>query len=232
MVAPLPRPCPSRAGLIPSMFQLIEQVPQLILAAVETTPLLGYAVIALVMLLENVVPPIPSEVVMPLAGFLIQQGKLEVVPTVLAGLLGTVLGAWFWYGLGRMVNERRLEAWLQRHGRWFGLRPEDLARSRRWFHRHGVAVVFWGRIIPGVRTFVSLPAGIELMPQPLFLAWTTAGSLIWIVLLTVAGQALGAGYGQVAERLKPFTHVLILVGGIALLAALCWIGLRVLRRRR
>jgi len=232
VLAPLQRRYFCRAGLIPPMLQFIEQLPQLILAAVETTPLLGYAAIALVMLLENVVPPIPSEVVMPLAGFLIQQGKLELVPTVLAGLLGTVLGAWFWYGVGRMVNERRLEAWLQRHGRWFGLRPEDLARSRRWFNRHGVAVVFWGRIIPGVRTLVSLPAGIELMPQPLFLVWTTAGSLIWIVLLTVAGQALGAGYGQVAELLKPFTRILVVVIGFVLLGGLCWIGLRVLRRRR
>nr|MCU0530288.1 DedA family protein [Cyanobium sp. Prado107] len=93
-------------------------------------------------------------------------------------------------------------------------------------------VVFWGRIIPGVRTFVSLPAGIELMPQPLFLAWTTAGSLIWIVLLTVAGQALGAGYGQVAALLKPFTRILVVVIGVALLGGLCWIALRVLRRRR
>jgi membrane protein DedA with SNARE-associated domain len=130
-----------------------------------------------------------------------------------------------------MVNERRLERWLERHGRWLGLKPEDLARSRRWFNRHGVAVVFWGRIIPGVRTFVSLPAGIELMPQPLFLAWTTAGSLVWIVLLTLAGQALGAGYGQVATVLKPFSRILVTVIGMALLAGLCWIGLRFLRRR-
>lgn len=180
------------------------------------------------MLLENVVPPIPSEVVMPLAGFLIQQGKLEVVPTVLAGLLGTVLGAWFWYGVGRMVNEKRLERWLERHGRWFGLRPEDLARSRRWFNRHGVAVVFWGRIIPGVRTLVSLPAGIELMPQPLFLAWTTAGSLIWILALTLAGQALGASYGRVMTWLKPLGSIV----AITLVAAGLLLLVGYLRRRR
>ena len=173
------------------MDTLLQQIPSLLLAAVEANPWIGYGAIALVMLLENLVPPIPSEVVMPLAGFLIQQGKLQLLPTLLAGLIGTVLGAWFWYGIGRLINEQRLEHWLQRHGRWMGLRPEDLARSRRWFNRHGVAVVFWGRIIPGVRTLVSLPAGIELMPQPLFLAWTTAGSLLWILLLTLAGKALG-----------------------------------------
>ena len=208
------------------MDTLLQQIPSLLLAAVEANPWIGYGAIALVMLLENIVPPIPSEVVMPLAGFLIQQGKLQLVPTLLAGLIGTVLGAWFWYGIGRLINEQRLEHWLQRHGRWMGLRPEDLARSRRWFNRHGVAVVFWGRIIPGVRTLVSLPAGIELMPQPLFLAWTTAGSLLWILLLTLAGKALGNGYALVAARLQPFTELLMQLAGIGLLAGLCWFGFR------
>jgi membrane protein DedA with SNARE-associated domain len=205
------------------------QPAQWILAAVEANPLIGYGVIALVMLLENVVPPIPSEVVMPLAGFLVQQGKLELVPTLLAGLIGTVLGAWFWYGVGRQINEERLEHWLRRHGRWLGLRPEDLARSRRWFQRHGVAVVFWGRLIPGVRTFVSLPAGIELMPQPLFLAWTSAGSLLWILLLTLAGQALGASYGLVLQLLKPVSSLLLVAVVILLVALLLR---QILRARR
>ena len=208
------------------MDTLLQQIPSLLLAAVEANPWIGYGAIALVMLLENIVPPIPSEVVMPLAGFLIQQGKLQLVPTLLAGLIGTVLGAWFWYGIGRLINEQRLEHWLQRHGRWMGLRPEDLARSRRWFNRHGVAVVFWGRIIPGVRTLVSLPAGIEMMPQPLFLAWTTAGSLLWILLLTLAGKALGNGYALVAARLQPFTELLMQLAGIGLLAGLCWFAFR------
>jgi membrane protein DedA with SNARE-associated domain len=205
---------------------LMEKLPQLLLAAVDANPLLGYGAIALVMLLENLVPPIPSEVVMPLAGFLIQQGRLQLFPVVLAGLLGTVLGAWFWYGIGRLINEEKLEQWLANHGRWFGLRPADLARSRRWFNRHGVAVVFWGRIIPGVRTLVSLPAGIEMMPQPLFLIWTTAGSLIWILLLTLAGKTLGAGYAGVAAALKPFTSVLVGILFGAVVCGLIWLLLK------
>ncbi|MEB3171717.1 MAG: DedA family protein [Synechococcaceae cyanobacterium] len=212
------------------MTSLIEQLPQLILAAVEANPLLGYGAIALVMLLENVIPPIPSELVMPLAGFLIQQGRLQLLPVLLAGLLGTVLGAWFWYGVGRLINEQRLEHWLARHGRWLGLRVEDLARSRRWFSRHGVAVVFWGRLIPGVRTFVSLPAGIELMPQALFLAWTTAGSLLWLLCLTLAGQALGTGYGRVAGLIKPFARILGVLLAVALALAVLWLALRALLR--
>lgn len=191
------------------MTAFLDNLPQLLLSAVEANPMLGYAAITLLMLLENVVPPIPSELVMPLAGFLVQQGKLQLVPVLLSGLIGTVLGAWFWYGIGRLINEERLERWLRLHGRWFGLRAEDLFRSRRWFNRHGAAVVFWGRIIPGVRTFVSLPAGIEMMQQSKFLVWTTAGSLLWIVILTMAGQALGEGYPMVGYWIGQVGHVLV-----------------------
>ena len=91
-----------------------------------------------------------------------------------------------------------------------------LARSRRWFNRHGSAVVFWGRLIPGVRTLVSVPAGIELMPQAKFLAWTTAGSLIWTTLLTLAGREMGQAYGQFEGLLAPWAGGIKLVLEIAL----------------
>ncbi|MEB3354426.1 MAG: DedA family protein [Cyanobacteriota bacterium] len=213
------------------MSGLLEKLPDLILQAVDANPLLGYGAITLVMLLENVVPPIPSEVVMPLAGFLVQQGKLELVPTVLAGVLGTVLGAWFWYGVGRLINEERLEDWLRRHGRWLGLKADDLARSRRWFNRHGVAVVFWGRIVPGVRTLVSLPAGIEMMPQAQFLAWTVAGSMLWVLMLTLAGQALGEGYRRVGATIGQITEAIapLLIGSAIVLVG--WMIYRALQKK-
>ena len=210
----------------------IDALPSLISEAVDTNPLLGYLAIGLVMLLENVVPPIPSEVVMPLAGFLVQQGKLELIPAVVAGLIGTVLGAWFWYGIGRLVNEENLERWLSRHGRWLGLQPQDLARSRRWFNRHGAALVFWGRVVPGVRTLISVPAGIELMPQRAFLAWTTAGSLLWVLILTVMGQALGVGYKRVAGWIEPFAHLIKVVLVLAIALVLIWIALKALHQWR
>jgi membrane protein DedA with SNARE-associated domain len=206
----------------------IDALPGLIAQAVEANPLLGYLAIGLVMLLENVVPPIPSEVVMPLAGFLVQQGKIELIPAVLAGLVGTVLGAWFWYGIGRWINEERLEHLIGRHGRWLGVTPESLRQSRRWFNRHGAAVVFWGRLVPGVRTFISVPAGIELMPQPPFLAWTTAGSSILVVILALAGQALGENYGSVLRWVEPISGVLLRVVLVTALA----LGLLLLLRRR
>jgi membrane protein DedA with SNARE-associated domain len=214
------------------MQDFIARLPELIGSAVEANPLMGYLVIAAVMLLENVFPPIPSELVMPLGGFFVQQGKLELVPVILAGLIGTVLGAWFWYGVGRLINEQRIEHWLERHGRWIGISPNDLARSRRWFNRHGSAVVFWGRIIPGVRTLVSVPAGIELMPQLPFLAWTTAGSLIWIVLLTLAGQGLGEGYQRVELLIEPVTKLVKVLLVVAAVAAAAWVARNVIRQRR
>jgi membrane protein DedA with SNARE-associated domain len=210
------------------MNELLTAVPRLLAGAAEASPLLGYGAIALAMLVETVVAPLPAELILPFAGFLVQQGHLELVPVILAGLLGSVLGAWCWYGLGRLVNERRLERFAERHGSWLGFSPAALAASRRWFGRHGVALVFWGRIIPGVRTFISVPAGIELMPQPAFLAWTAAGSLLWVTVLTLAGLALGEHYGKVLAVLEP-------IGGL-LLAALMLVGagalLVWLRRRR
>jgi alkaline phosphatase len=205
--------------------QWAEALLTLIGDTVETNPAQGYLLIGLALLLENVIPPIPSELVMPLSGFLIQQGKLQFIPVVGAALIGTVLGAWFWYGIGRLVNERRLEHLIGRHGRCFGLKAADLAVSRRWFSRHGAAVVFWGRLVPGIRPFVSIPAGIELMPQRSFLFWTSAGSLLWILALVNAGFLLGDNYRQILDWIAPFTSlwsrlllVLIAVGAIWLMA--------------
>lgn len=213
------------------MQSFIEGLPDLIGTAVQANPLMGYAVIALVMLLENVFPPIPSEVVMPYGGYLVYQGRLDLIPTVLAGLLGTVLGAWFWYGVGRLINEEKIAHWLGRHGKWLGIKPDDLDRSRRWFSRHGAAVVFWGRLIPGVRTLVSVPAGIEMMPQVPFLVWTTAGSLIWTLMLTLAGQALGKGYDHVEVWLEPWARVIKGLLLVAVAVGALFLVVKVLRQR-
>jgi membrane protein DedA with SNARE-associated domain len=202
-------------------------------AAVRSDPRRAYLLIAGVMLLENLFPPIPSEMVMPLCGFLIHQGHLAFVPVILAGLVGTLAGAWFWYGVGRLVDERRLERLLDRHGGWMGLRAEDLAASRRWFARHGGAVVFWGRLIPGIRPFVSLPAGIELMPQPAFLLWSGAGSLLWLSALTLAGLSLGAGWRHVVKGSEPLARLAQVLLAVALLVAGVWlVGLARRRNRR
>ena len=212
--------------------ELITQLPELIKDAVAVNPLAGYGAIFAAMFLENLFPPIPSELIMPLGVFLVQQGQLQLVPVVLAGLLGTVLGALPWYGIGRVINEERIEQWLERHGRWIGISPAELARSRSWFNRFGTALVFWGRLVPGIRTLISVPAGIEMMPMLPFLIWTTAGSLIWTLLLTLAGLLLGESYSSVEIWIDPVSKAIKVVLGIALVAGSLWLGLRIWRRRQ
>ena len=212
--------------------ELITQLPELIGQAVEANQWLGYGAIFAAMFLENLFPPIPSELIMPLGGFYVQQGQLQLIPVVLAGLIGTVLGALPWYGIGRLINEQRIEQWLDKHGRWIGISSEELARSRRWFSRYGTALVFWCRLVPGIRTLISVPAGIELMPMAPFLIWTTACSLIWTLLLTIAGMVLGEGYSNVEVWIDPVSKVIKVGLVIAVLAGGIWLALRIWRRRQ
>ena len=207
---------------------LVEALPRLIQEGADRHPILGYGLIAACMFLENLFPPIPAELIMPLGGYLAHTGQLQIGPVILSGLLGTVLGAWFWYGIGRCINEERLEYLIGRHGRWLGVTPAGLRQSRRWFNRHGAAVVFWGRLVPGVRTLISVPAGMELMPQTPFLAWTAAGSSILVGILALAGQALGENYGSVLRWVEPISGLLLQV----LLIAALGLGFFVLLRRR
>jgi len=185
----------------------ISSLPVFIGNAVETNQWIGYGAILLAMFLENLIPPIPSELIMPLGGYYVSQGQLDFLPVVLSGLIGTVLGALPWYGIGRLVNEEKLEQWLEKNGRWIGINPQELARSRKWFNRYGVSLVFWGRLVPGIRTLISVPAGVELMPMPPFLIWTTAGSLVWTLFLTITGFYLGDNYANIATWMSPFSSI-------------------------
>lgn len=209
---------------MPELLQRLQDLPAAIQAAVDLDARLGYLMLGLAMLLENLIPPIPSELIQPLGGFLVQQGRLELVPVILVGLTGTVLGAWFWYGVGRWIGEERLLALVGRHGGWLGLSEADLRSSRAWFERHGLALVFWGRLIPGIRTLISVPAGLEGMAQGPFLLATVAGSLLWVTGLTLAGKALGAGYREVIVLAGPYARIcrllllaLLAAGGLGLL---------------
>ena len=210
--------------------EFISSLPVLIEKAVETDQWIGYGAILLAMFLENLIPPIPSELIMPRGGFYVAQGLLDFFPVVLAGLIGTVLGALPWYGIGKLVNEERLEKWLERNGRWIGISPKDLSRSRTWFNKYGVSLVFWGRIVPGVRTLISVPAGVELMPITPFLIWTSAGSLIWTLFLTITGFYLGDNYPNIEKWISPFSSILKIVIVISISLALVTLIYKTLRK--
>jgi membrane protein DedA with SNARE-associated domain len=139
---------------------------------------LSYWGIALLMLLENILPPIPSEVIMPLAGFTAQKGQLNLLFVILAGTVGSILGALPWYYISKLVGEQRLRQWVDRHGKWLTLSGEDIDKFQQWFNKYGGAVVFFGRLIPGVRTYISVPAGFEEMPLFAFLLYSTVGTLL------------------------------------------------------
>ena len=178
--------------------EFISSLPILIGNAVETNQWIGYGSILLAMFLENIIPPIPSEIIMPLGGFFVYQQKLNFYILVFWGLFGTILGALPWYYFGRLVNQKRLSNFLDKKGKYLGISSNDLIKSKKWFDKYGVSLVFWGRLVPGIRTLISVPAGIELMPLGKFLIWTTFGSFIWVALLTYAGYLFGENY-QIIE---------------------------------
>ncbi len=159
------------------------------------------------MFLENIIPPIPSEIIMPLGGFLVYQQKLNFFILVFWGLFGTILGSLPWYYLGRLVNEKRLSNFLDKKGKYLGISSNDLTKSKKWFDRYGVSLVFWGRLVPGIRTLISVPAGIELMPLRKFLIWTTFGSFIWVAFLTYAGYLFGENYTIIETYLDQIKYV-------------------------
>lgn len=192
----------------------------------QTMASLGYLGIGLLMFLENLFPPIPSELIMPLAGFTIAQGKMSFIPAVLAGIIGTMVGALPWYYAGQLVGERRLRRLADRYGKWLTISSKDIDKANRWFNRHGAKTVLFCRLIPGVRTLISLPAGINRMPIALFLLYSTIGTALWVTLLTALGYFLGRNYSLVELYLAPVSK-LVLLGLI--IAFVVWI---ILRKRR
>ena len=169
---------------------------------------------------------------MPLGGFFVYQQKLNFYILVFWGLLGTILGSLPWYYLGRLVNEKRLAIFLEKKGKYLGISSNDLIKSKRWFDRYGVSLVFWGRLVPGVRTLISVPAGIELMPLKKFLIWTTLGSLIWVVLLTYAGYLFGENYGIIEIYLDQFKYIVKPVLILILLYFLIKLLVRLFKKNR
>lgn len=164
---------------------------------------IGYPGIALLMIIENIFPPIPSEVIMPFAGFVSEQGELSFIGVIAAGTIGSVLGTLPFYYLGLIIGEDQIKSWAQKYGRWIMLNPKDIDRATRWFERHDASAVFLCRLIPGIRTLISIPAGVARMNFFTFLSLTVAGTTIWIGLLTYLGQILGRNYDRVQDYLDP-----------------------------
>ncbi|MHB1288785.1 DedA family protein [Georgenia sp.] len=180
---------------------------------------------ALLIALENLFPPLPSEVILPLAGFTASQGSLGLIEVIVWCTGGSVVGAWVLYGVGAILGRTRTRAIMN----WLPLvKIEDVDRTEAWFDRHGKSTVFIGRMIPIFRSLISIPAGITRMPLLLFTALTLAGSLIWNTALILAGYWLGEQWHVVESYVGTLTYVVI--GVVA--AALAWFAISRVRTMR
>jgi membrane protein DedA with SNARE-associated domain len=174
----------------------------------------GYWGIALLMALENIFPPVPSELIMPFAGFVAARGDLNVVGVVIAGVVGSLVGTMPWYWLGRRVGRERLHRWVDAHGRWFAMSRKDLERAEKWFDSHGGPAVAFGRLIPAVRSVISMPAGLSKMPVVKLLLWSAIGTVLWSGALAGVGYLLEDRWESISRWVDRFsTGVLVLLAG-------------------
>lgn len=184
----------------------IKSMLKWILQVISST---GYVGIVFLMFAENVFPPIPSEVIIPLAGFMVSEGKFSFIGVVVAGTLGSVLGSLPFYFVGRKIKEERLREWTRKYGRWLTISVEDIDAAKGWFKKYGGWTVFFCRLIPGIRSVISLPAGIERMNPLAFILWSTAGMALWATILTTAGFLLRSNFEKVENYLDPVAYVII-----------------------
>jgi membrane protein DedA with SNARE-associated domain len=177
----------------------------------NTIESLNYVGIAFLMFLENLFPPIPSELIMPLAGYSasLPGSKFNVFGVFLAGLIGSVAGGLIWYYPGKILGQDRLYAMADKYGKWITISSKDLVKATRWFNKQGKKAVLFGRLVPGIRTIISVPAGLSNMPLLPFLFYTTLGSAVWVGLLTYTGYILGSQYKLVEEYLAPVSKIVL-----------------------
>lgn len=174
-----------------------------------------YVGIFLLMFLETVFPPIPSEVIMPVAGLEAAKGTLTLWGVIASGSAGAMLGNLFWYALARVIGLRRFRPFIEKHGRWLTMDWDDVEKSERLFGRFGGIIVSAGRLLPTIRSVISIPAGLLNMRLRSFLIWSTLGTVAWTAVLATAGWGLGKAFRDVEKVLGPLSTAIIAVIVIA-----------------
>lgn len=195
---------------------------------IDTVDVLGPLGILILIALENLFPPLPSELILPLAGFLVAQGRMSFAWATLAATAGSVLGALILYGLGRTLGRNGMDRLARRLDKTLLFEAGDLERAQAWFDRHGGAAVMIGRLVPGLRSIISIPAGIERMPVWKFVIYTAFGSGIWNSVLISLGWGFGAQWQQVGRYMRFIEYGVL----VALVSGATWFIWRRLRRRR
>ena len=190
---------------------------------------LGAPGVGIAILLENLFPPIPSEVVLPLAGFTVAQGSLNLIPVFIWSVLGSVIGAYILYGVGAWLGLER----LRKIADWMWLvRASDVDKSMEFFHKHGKPSIFFGRLIPGIRSLISIPAGLDRMNLVMFGLWTTLGSGIWNAILIFLGLKLGENWEQATAWADTYSKVIYVVLILIILGFLAYFIRRAVKERQ
>ena len=183
----------------------------------------GYVGIFLLMFLETIFPPIPSEVIMPIAGVRAAQGPLSLWAVIASGTAGAMLGNLFWYALARVIGLRRFRPFIEKYGRWLTMDWDDVEKAERMFGRFGGAIVSLGRMLPTIRSIISIPAGMLEMRLKSFLLWSTLGTVAWTAMLATAGWGLGKAFRDIEKVLGPLsTAVIVLIVAAYLWRQLTW----------
>lgn len=177
----------------------------------------GYAGVFFLIALENVFPPIPSEIILTFGGFATTTSSLHIPGVVAASTLGSVFGALILYGIGRLIDIDRMEILVGKYGRCLRISKKDIRRAESWFTKYGVWTIFLCRMIPLVRSLISIPAGMSKMNISVFLLFTTAGTLIWNIILVNLGAAVGESWTDILEFLDIYSSIAYVCIGIALL---------------
>ncbi len=204
---------------------MLEGLVDWVISVVEA---LGYWGVAALVALENLFPPIPSEVVLPLAGFVAVEGEASFVGMVIAATVGSMVGAFALYGIAAAIGPVRLRGLVARYGKWFGLDETDLDKSEQWFDRRAASAVLVCRCIPLMRSLISIPAGLRRMPLVPFSLYTLLGSLVWNIALIGAGYLLGERWQEVEDPLALVQKLVLITIG----AAIAWFVWRRIVRPR
>jgi len=190
---------------------------------------MGYPGLYLVMFLENIFPPIPSEVVLPLAGSLTLSGRFSIGLITVVGMLGSLTGAFAFYGIGKWLGEANVRKFIEKYGRYAFLSTADLDRSLDWFNRYDDRVIFFSRMVPIVRSLISIPAGIAAMHFWKFSIYTILGTALWSFLLSFGGRLLGAQWHLITDFVNTYQNIVLVIIGLLLAYFICS---RLLKKKR
>jgi membrane protein DedA with SNARE-associated domain len=190
---------------------------------------MGYPGLYMVMFLENVFPPIPSEVVLPLAGSLTLTGKFSIPVITIVGMLGSLTGAFLFYGLGKWLGESRVRQIMEKYGKYALLSTDDLDKSLEWFDKYDDWVIFFSRMVPIVRSLISIPAGIASMNFAKFSLYTILGTALWSFVLSFGGRLLGEQWPLIADFINTYQNVVLVLVVISIVA---FIGYRMFNKNR